>query len=262
MDLSKYQELTGVTVTSAKSGLVQAQINRTQAMLETMLGFPLNPDNVLTNLYNELGKSQDDCACPSAAIEDEANLDDPDEVVGAYRLFSFNTLDQFLHIDPFSRINKVKLVYVKPGAGDNGITLRTFDDDRVRVNIGRDGIGKYLELCRDCFCECSCSDCVQLAVDADWLWSEDDGLPLDLLYVWADMVTWYTNPKKDIKSESITTHSYTKFDRVTPETEPQNLAVIKKYAGPHGSATVMPTNGAAGRRDNYSGGAFYGRSRL
>jgi hypothetical protein len=248
VDLSKYQELTGNTVSSAKTGFYQAQINRTKAMLETMLGFTLNPDNVQTNLYNELGKSRDDCACSSAAIQENADLDDPDEVTGAYRLFPYNHLDQFFHVDPFTAVHKVKLVWVKQGTGDNGVTIRTFDQDRIRVDMGRDGIGKYVELCHDCLCVCDCQGCVQLAVDADWLWDDPADLPLDLLYVWADMVTHYSDQKKDIKSESITTHSYTKFDRVAPETEPHNLSVIKKYAGPHGSATVMPTTGAAGRR--------------
>lgn len=261
MDLSKYQELTGITVSSGRSGLVQAQIKRTKSILETMLGFTLTPDNVESNLYNELGKSRDDCACPSVSIDDE-DLDDPDEVVGAYRLFTFNDFDKFLHIDPFTAINKVKLVYIRQGDGNNGVTLKTFDSDNVRVDIGRDGIGKYIEICRDCRCKCDCDKCVQLAVDAEWVWKESDKFPDDLLYVWADMVTWYVDPKKDVKSESITTHSYTKFDRTTPESEPHNLSVIQKYAGPHGSATVNPTYGATGRTDEYIGGRFYGSTGL
>jgi hypothetical protein len=243
MDLSKYQELTGITVSASRAVYVQAQINRSIAMLETLLGFTLDPENVDTNLYNEVGKARTECACPSVDTED---LDDPDEVIGAYRMFPYNTLDQFLHVDPFTKLHAVKLVFVKQGASGDGVTLRTFNDERVRVHQGRDGIAKYIELCRDCFCDCGCDGCVQLAVDADWLWEGE--LPNDLLYVLADMVTYYSDQKRNVKSESITTHSYTKFDRVAPETEPQNLAVIQRYAGPLGSATVMPTNGAAGRR--------------
>lgn len=249
MDLSTYQELTGLTVSSQKSQYVTAQIKRCLSMLEVMLGFTLDPELVETNLYNELGKSRDDCACPSAATQDDADLDDPDAVVGAYRLFPYNHLDQFLHIDPFTRIHKVKLVYVKQGsAEDNGVTIKTFDTEQVRVNIGRDGIGKYVEICKDCFCDCECSECVQLAVDADWLWPEGVELPLDLQYVLADMVQYYSDKSRNVKSESITTHSYTKFEKIRPEDEPANKAVISRYAGPHGSATVQPTQGAAGRR--------------
>ncbi len=245
MDLSKYQELTGINVSAGRSQYVQAQINRCVSMLETMLGFTLNPDNVNDNLYNEVGKARSECACPSVAIED---LDDPDDVVDGYRLFPYNSVDTYLHVDPFTKVNAVKLVFIKQGADADGVTLRTFDDERVRVHLGRDGVGKYIELCKDCFCECGCQDCVQLAVDADWLPSGD--LPDDLLYVLADMVTFYSDRKRNVKSESITTHSYTKFDNKPPELEPQNLAIIQRYAGPLGSATSEPTISAPGRRVN------------
>lgn len=237
MNLSEYQSLSGITVSSSNTALVTAQIARTQAMLETMLGFTLDSSKVNTNLYNELGKTVNECACPSVDTE---NLQDPDTVTTAYRLYRYNTLDKYFHVDPFKRLNKVKLVFIKQGAGDNGITLKTFDLDEVRVQYGRESWSKYIEHCLDCLCSCDCDDCVQLAVDAEWVWSDSTELPLDLKYVWVDMITWYANCKKDIRSESIDTHSYTKFDRSAPELEPQNLAVIKKYAGPYGSVTVNP----------------------
>lgn len=237
MDLSTYQTLTGITVSSSQTAFVTAQIARTRAMLETMLGFTLDPSKVNTNLYNELGKTANECACPSV---DTVDLQDPDAVVTAYRLYRYNSLDQYFHTDPFTKLNKVKLVYIKPGATPNGVTFKTFDNDEIRSQFGRKNFAKYIEHCIDCLCTCDCDDCVQLAVDADWVWPDSGDIPLDLQYVWTDMVTWYSNSKKDIKSESIDTHSYTKFDRVAPELEPQNLAVIKKYAGPYGSVAVMP----------------------
>lgn len=237
MDLSKYQELSGVSVSSAKSGFYTAQINRCLSMLETMLGFTLTAAEANTNLYNELGKTQTECSCSSVSTED---LLDPDLVVGSYRLYRFNRDDLFLFTDPFKAVNQVKLVVRKP-ATDGFITVRTFDPDMLRVNLGRDGIGKYIERCIDCVCVCDCDDCVQLAVDADWIWGTEDTLPDDLLYVLVDMVTHYTDAKRNIKSESITTHSYSKFDNTAPELLPTNLAVIKKYAGPNGSVTVRPS---------------------
>lgn len=248
MDLTKYVELTGITPPAAENDKYNAVIRRSISMLETMLGFTLTPANVNENLYNEVGKSTNDCACPSVAI-DEDNLADPDSVVTAYRLFPYNDLDQFLQIDPFTAVHKVKLVYVKATADNRGITLKTFDTDSVRVNFGRNGVGKYLEVCRTCWCQCDCAgDCVQLAVDADWVWPEGSDIPDELLYVLADMVTYYADVKRNIKSESITTHSYTKFENTPAETIPSNLTIIKKYAGPNGSVTVMPTEGASGRR--------------
>lgn len=237
MNLTDYQTLTGVTVPTAQQARVTAAIAKTQSMLETLLGFTLTTADVTTNLYTELGKTQQECFCPSVNLE---NLQDPDAVVGAYRLFRYNDLDKYFHIDPFSRVHAVKLVFIKEGAGDNGITLKTFDWDDIRINYGREGFAKYIEHCLDCLCKCNCADCVQLAVDADWLWTEGD-IPTDLQYLWADMITFYSDDKKsEIKSESIDTHSYTRFDKTPPENEPHNVAILRRYAGPYGSVTVMP----------------------
>jgi hypothetical protein len=238
MTIAEYTALTGITVPSTKTAIVTATIARTQSMLETLLGYTLNPDQVQTNLYNELGKSSQNCFCPSVNLE---NLQDPDAVVGAYRLYRYNELDKYFHVDPFSKLNAVKLVYIKAGDNPNGITIKTFTTSEIRVNAGRDGIAKYIEHCMDCLCTCDCQDCVQLAVDANWLWPEGSDIPSDLQYLWADMVTWYSDSKnKGIKSETIDTHSYTRFDKTAPEQEPQNLAVIKRYAGPYGSVSGMP----------------------
>lgn len=235
MNLEKYEELTGITVPESEEAAYEAQIRRTQRMLETMLGFTLDPSKTNTNFYNELGKSKSDCFCPDV---DTSNLLPPDPVIGAYRLFRYNKHDRYFFVDPFTNIHSVKLVFIKEGSVDTDITIKTFDEDEIRAQIGRDGIGKYIQHCETCLCSCECNDCVQLAVDADWLFQDD--IPEDLLYVWADMITYQVDCKKDIKSEAITGHSYTKFDRVAPETEPQNLAVIKRYAGPYGSVMVLP----------------------
>jgi len=240
VELSTYEQLTGLKVSSARNAIVTAAINRSQAILETMLGFTLDPEKVETNLYNELGKSRSECSCPSVNTD---NLDDADEVVGSYRLFMYDPNDKYFHVDPFVKLHKVKLVWVRPGDSEDnpqGVTIKTFDADDIRVELGHAGWAKYIEHCLDCLCVCDCKNCVQLAVDADWAWDDSENIPQDLLYLWADMVTYYSNPKKDIKSESITTHSYTKFDNTAPQDEPHNLAVIRKYAGQHGSAVVMP----------------------
>lgn len=235
MTLEEYQTLTGVTVPTAQQAKVTATIARTQSMLEALLGFTLDPSEVTTNLYNELGKTEQECFCPSVNLE---NLQAPDTVVGAYRLFRYNDLDKYFHTDPFNRVHAVKLVFIKEGTGDNGVTLKTFDWDDIRIQYGQGGFAKYIEHCMDCLCECNCTDCVQLAVDADWLWAED--LPTDLQYLWAEMIAWYSDSKTNIKSESIDTHSYTKFGKTPPELEPHNLAVLKRYSGPYGSVAVMP----------------------
>lgn len=233
MTLAEYQTLTGITVPSSKQALVTAQINRVQQMLETMLGYTLNPDNVTQNLYNEQGKTAQECACPSV---DTSTLQAPDAVNGAYRLYSYNPNDKKFHVDPFCRVFNVKLV-------KDGVTIKTFATTEYRVDYGQEGLSKYIENCQTSMCSCDCNDCIQLAVDASWLWQESDAIPSALQYVWADMVTYYANCKKDVKQESVGSHSYTKFDKATvePELQRNNLAVIKRYAGPYGSVTPKVT---------------------
>ena len=249
MDLSKYEELTGISVSSSQEGKVNAQIKRQQVILEQMLGFTLDPEKTEENLYNELGKTKTDCSCPDVG---DQHLDPADEVIGAYRLYNYNPDDEYLHIDPFKQINKVKLVYVRFGESPNGITLREFNKEdnstnTAGVHYSNGGVTKYLQQCWENICICSCNTCVQLAVDADWLWPKEgegeeatQNIPDDLLYIWADMVTYYSNPSRRIKSETITSHSYTLTDEVAPELDAQNIATIKKYAGPGGSVMAMP----------------------
>lgn len=234
MNLNEYKTLSGITVSSGDESYVTAQIDRTQYMLETMLGFTLDSTKVTENIYDELGQTQQECACSSVDTE---SLLPADEVNGAYRLYNYNKQDKYFHIDPASDIYSIKLVYIKEGSGVSGVTLKTLDIDTIRLHLNNYGFINYIEHCKSCFCDCDC-DCVQLAVDADWLW--ENNLPKDLMYLWADMITYYSDKKLNIKSESIDSHSYTKGDTKAPETEPRNIAILKKYAGPRGSIAVQP----------------------
>lgn len=228
MDIKKYTQLTGKAVSSSEEATFNATIRRAKAMLETQLGYTLNP----SNLYNELGKARNECACPKV---DTSTLLSPDEEKGVTKLFTYNKDDQFFHVDPFTELYSVKLVYVH---GDSEfVTIKTLNN--VKAQYGRDGIGKYIENCRDCQCSCECDGCVQLAVDADWL----DCYPDDILYLWADMIDYQIDCKKGLSSESIEGHSWsrTKEASMSPETLPHNVLLIKRYAGPYGSVAVMPT---------------------
>lgn len=232
MNLDKYQQLTGITVSSANTAQVNAQIRRTRTMLEDILGYSLSSQGNITNLYNEEGKTNVDCSCPNVDIE---TLLPPDEVVYAYRVYDYNQSDKYQFIDPFNTLNAVKLVY-------NDITIKTFNNSEMRIDYGRFGIAKYIERTLKCgiftlSCDCDWQD-VQLAVDANWLW--EDCLPEDLLYVWADMVSYYADCKQDVMTEAIgrAAHSYTKFPtQQIPEQLPRNTNILKRYAGPYGSMT-------------------------
>lgn len=233
MDLTTYEYLTGIEVTSGEETFVVAQIRRTQRILESMLGYTLDPNLVNQNLYNEQGKTHYECPCPNIDLEN-LELEAPDKVVNAYRLFPYNSRDKYLHIDPFYQVHAVKLV-------KDGITYRTLEPEEYRIEY-KQGWGKFIEICECPFdCDVDC-DCVQLAVDADWLWACDSSLSdltigecIDeaLLYIWADMVTYYADCKKNVKSESMLSHSYTKYDNLKPEEA--NSKYLNKLAGPNGS---------------------------
>ena len=223
MTLAEYETLTGITVPVASQARVTAQIARTQAILESILGYSLDPAIASDNQYDELGISTTDCPC-----ETPTDLNPAEPVQFAYRLFPYNTKDSILSIDPALSINQVKLVR-------NGITFKTIDDWH---GISKNGFIKYLQQI-ECWCSC-CQDCeaVQLAVDAVWIGAEVDYndvvLPADLQGVWADMITYYSCPKTNIKSETLGSHSYTRFADEKPETVLFNQSIIKKYVGPNG----------------------------
>lgn len=233
MDLEKYEELTGITIPASKRVYFTAQIKRVQSKLESLLGFTLKAKH----LYTELGKSQVECVCPD--IPESSSLLPPDEVKGIIKIFPYNSKDKFLHIDPFYDVYNVKLGKVL----DNKtfITYKTFEN--FTKHFMSQGIGNSIEKCETCFCNCDCKDCVQLIVDANWIdfTEEESDLPDDLLYLWCDMINYYADPTKDIKSESVDGHSWSKGDVVAPEELIENKLIIQRYAGPYGSITRIPT---------------------
>lgn len=236
MTIEKYQELTGITVASEDTAKVNVQLNRTRLALEAMLGYSLKKSKAYENQYEEKGIAKVECPF-RGLISDitDLELDPPDTVIGSYRIFNFNNSDNYFKVDPYTRLHKVKLVFLQSGLGNepNGITHKTFEAGRVRIHKEK-GIQKYIERCPECWCICECYDnCVQLAVDADWL--NEDCLPEELSYLWAEMVEFYSNDKRDVVAETLGTHSYKLDKRSSPETLDTNIAIIKKYAGPHGS---------------------------
>lgn len=208
-----------------------AQISKAQLLLEEILGYTLDSDLVDLNEYEETGKLDDACPCVCGDV-DEESLEPADDVVFAYRMFSYRSCDKYFSIDPCTAVHAVKLV-------KNGVTYKTLEPEEYRPHLKR-GLIKYLEQCA-CWCSCKTEcDCVQLAVDADWVWPADaDGnstVPADLLLLWADMVTYYSDLKRDIKRETLGPHTYEKFDRQKPEEMAVNMSIIQRYAGPNGTA--------------------------
>lgn len=228
MTIEQYEEITGTQVTDATG--TEASIKRVQYLLEDMLGYSLDEEESEVNHYFEKGKSQGECIIPS----DDSSLLPPDPVEGSYRLFPYNTHDEYLSIDPTVEIHAIKLVVVRPGSKPNGITVKTYNNDQVNVEFTR-GVSKYIEICRECLCFCECRDCVQLAIDADWLQPQQD-----LLFVWAEMVQYDLDCNKGIKRKTIGPHSTEWFESMNPIDSVRIKRILEKYAGPNGSLYFMP----------------------
>lgn len=241
MQLTDFEFLLGKKVQDDCA--VMANIRRSKVILESLLGWTLDADKRLENLYFEVGKGLDCSSCPNTG-----SLLEPDEVMFAYRLFPYNQTDKFFHVDPFTDIAAIKLV-------KDNVTIKELTGCKTRPQW-RQGWAKFIERCPNCFCEDKCCNhCFQLAVDADWIGgcelSSGDPcelnidtrlpcLPEDLLYVWATATDKLSSGAcGDIKSESIGSHSYTKFERLEASTglnlSEVELSIIRKYAGPHSS---------------------------
>ena len=233
MNLEKYEQLMGITIPESKKVYYEAQIKRVQTKLETLLGFTLKASHI----YTELGKTQIECICPD--IPEPSKLLPPDEVKGIIKVFPYNYKDRFLHIDPYYKVYNVKLGRVLEDK--TFVTYKTFEFFTQQFKA--QGIGLYIEKCQSCFCDCDCKDCVQLIVDGDWIDFTDteSDIPDDLLYLWCDMVNYYADPTKDIKSESVDGHSWSRGDITAPEELLESKLILQKYAGPFGSITRMPT---------------------
>ena len=242
MNLDKYTSLTGITVDSSDEAKVKAMIARTKSMLETALGYTLKPKY----LYTEKGKVQFEGYLPLPIEDQTNNLLPPDEEQGLTKLFDYKESDRFLHVDPYKNVYSVKLVY--PVTDGEFITIVKLDN--VVAHYERDGIGKFVEKHYDWFTwewyrtwrlswDSRGSSGVQLAVDADWI----DCYPDDLMYLWADMVTYYADPDSNIKSESVTGHSWTKADTTPPQDLPSNQKLLARYAGPRGAVVHNPVGG-------------------
>lgn len=234
MNIEQYELLTGKVIPESKRAYYVAQIRRVQKRLENLLGYTLEPQH----LYTELGKTKQECVCPDTS--EPSNLLPADPVKGIIKIFPYNKSDVFLHTDPFLDVYSVKLVRVLENR--SFITMKTFD--KIMKQYLREGIGNHIEKCQmDCICECECGDCVQLAVDADWIdFTEDaNDVPDDLLYLWCDMVDYYADEYKDIKSESVDGHSWSKGDVKAPEMDEGAILLLRRYAGPYGQIIRIPT---------------------
>lgn len=228
MDSSTYTNLTGKTLSTSQASRLSLQSKLAKRQLQRLVGYPLNP-NDWDNQYTESGKT-DGCFC---TLTDETELEPADDVVNAYRFFWWEPRDLFLPIDPATKIHAVKLVR-------DTVTLHTIDTDEYRPQWENDcdePFVRYLALTQRTIVWHSCyrnAERVQVAVDADWGF---ESCPLELKKVWAEMIADSFDTKKDIKSETALTHSYTKFGPTDAVTTYKD--VISFYAGPNGQGSGL-----------------------
>lgn len=253
MDLDKYQTLTGTTVAESDAARYKAVINRANALLDSALGYSLVPSKNLD--IQELGKVQFEGQLAYYPLNLD-NLLPADESEGAYRLFSYNESDRYLQTDPFTNLYHVKLV--QPQNDDEFVTFA--DLENVSSKRARK-FSKYVEKNSYWFTwnwydwlkeALGFDNGLMLAIDADWV-SCNNGMPMDLQYLWADMVSYYASDDVsitgNIKSESVNGHSWSKSTAgggkgtdLSPEQSLSGLNTLAQYAGPNGTlATRIPT---------------------
>lgn len=242
MDQSTFTSLTGIPLTPAQQTTFNSVSQMAGQMLEEALGWPVNPAD-WDNQYIEIGKLPE----PESWDFDwdwDINLDDldpPDAVQGQLRVFRWDEHDRFLFIDPATAIHAVKLI-------KDDVTVCTFDPQHYRTQWtnGPTTFSRYIELRPHSlltkwllFLWAPLPEVmfgmehrfVQVAIDADWGFKS---LPLPLQRVWAEQIAYELDLKRDIKSETMLGHSYSKDARVTPVVK--YASTLQKYAGPNSTA--------------------------
>lgn len=207
MNINTYQQLSGITVSTANAELIEGQIVKSQALLEELLGFSLDPDQRLVNHLTGVTPTY------------------------AFRYFDLRHEDVYLTIDPATAVQEIRIV-----RGTE--TVRTLEATDYRLHH-KNGFIRHIERVGG-FCDPNYLKALpvfsQLAVDADWMF---ETLPTDLLVVWAEMVADYTDLNRNIKSQTLGPHSYTKFER--KDIADTHRSVLTKYAGANGSINKLPT---------------------
>lgn len=244
MTIAEYQNLTGVTVADADTARMKAAIRRSETRLETLLGYSLTKQKTWT----ELGKVQNvgyPLILSLPLVYDTARLLPADIAEGDLQLFSFNTLDTHLRINPAKQIYRAKLVL--PVSEDEFITVQDLSNVTPYYNSAGlvVGITRYKTWFGwDWWNSLALNDRrnLMLAVEADFVNVCDANKNPDLAYLLADMVSYYSDPHYsvmgNIRSESIDSHSYTRAatgtspDSMAPEGQPSSKKIIEKYAGP------------------------------
>ncbi len=218
MDLqTRYSELTGIQITDANKARIQGAIQRCLAIFEDLLGYTLDPEQRTFNEFESLSPTV------------------------AYRIFPLRRKDKYHHIDAATAVYDVRILR-------NGNVNQALASDEWSA-VYRRGIYKFFTINKilnlpafyntffyDTYLSIINSqyDNYAILVDADWMFKED-AFPDDLMAVFCEMVTYYSDLKRNIRSETLGPHSFTKFSQDAPEEMESNRRIINRFAGPRGS---------------------------
>lgn len=245
MTIAEYQELTGITVSTADEPRVKAAIRRAEVKLGSLLGYPLSKQKSWT----ELGRVRFDglVPFPSLPVSEETldNLSDPDDEAGDIQLFNFDELDKHIRINPAKEVYRAKIVL--PVNRDEFITI--YDLENATPYLNATGLVVAISRYSDWYTWTWWNSLLwadrqnlMIAVDADYVNVCDANKYPDLAYLLCDMVTYYSDPSYsimgNIRSETIDSHSYSRAstgstpDNAAPEGQSSSKMIIEKYAGP------------------------------
>jgi hypothetical protein len=238
VDSTKYAAFTGKTVNASQTARFDMQQKVAKRWLERELGYPLCPDD-WDNQYFEKGKTDGIFLLP-----DDGTLLAADPVINAYRFFQWNPNDPFIALDPYTAVHAVKII-------QDDVTIWTFDIDSFMPqweNAKDEPFARFLAIRKPISELFLFNGFVfnwiyywnyylyqkgfKLAIDADWAFDE---LPLELKEVWADMIRYNMDDKRNISQEAIGSreHMYTKFSPDIDDPLKRFAAVIERYAGPN-----------------------------
>lgn len=245
MTIAEYQDLTGITVSTADQPRVKAALRKAEVKLGSLLGYPLTKQQTWT----ELGRVQFSGYLPFPSLplgEDVIdNLITLDDQQGTYQVFNFDELDKHIRINPAKQIYRAKLVL--PVSRDEFVTVH--DLENVTPYLNNAGLTVAVTRYSSWYTWPWWNSLLwtdrqnlMIAVDADYVNVCDANKYPDLAFLLADMVTYYSDPHYsvmgNIRSETIDSHSYSRAstgkdsDSSTPEAQSSSKKIIEKYAGP------------------------------
>ena len=236
--IQRYAEYKGLEFTEETIATYTPLLQRAISLMETKLGFPLDPEKRPT--IDIAGVSKHGCDCRMENIDSES-LDPAPEITGSLTMAPFDKRMQNQRVNPFASIYNVYVAKRVEGTGEVVVLQEATNYQPI---IRSNGFGNYIKGCQNNHCAVvcgdTCKDCVSLLIDGDWL--SLDNLPDELIFMLFDVMDWledggFTNT--GVTSESVDGHSvsygdWAKVHGYTPYDDPSNALILARYLGAFG----------------------------